>query len=315
MERDEQFDWVKALALRASAFAMGFTFFSAAWRRFVNAPEKLDIASPHDVANKLVHAAPGSPIESVIHWLLERPQLTEAATYLMTIGEALAGLGLMFGLITRGAAVGAALLNVALMLIFGWQGYECLDEWTMAALGFAISVSVMLYGPGVWSLDQLTGFDPLARLFTRPVAIGLTLVSVLFTVGFYEYYFGIFDLHRRTSVSAYSIVAEPGPSPDVATLYVNAGGSSGGAYVRSIAFTLENGETIEQAGDEVDVEKSYFEPWAASGKKTDGVLVLKLGSKTDIRIPEGATSATIDLIGNKDQEVTFAAASAPSAED
>ncbi|ODA68102.1 TQO small subunit DoxD [Methyloligella halotolerans] len=160
MVEDERFDWVKALALRASAFAMGFTFVSAAWRRFYNAPAKLDIDSPHDVANKLVHAAPGSPIESVIHWLLEQPQLTEAATYLMTVGELLAGLGLMFGLITRGAAVGAALLNVALMLIFGWQGFECLDEWTMAALGFAISVSVMLYGPGAWSLDTLVGIDP-----------------------------------------------------------------------------------------------------------------------------------------------------------
>ncbi|XSG81817.1 MAG: TQO small subunit DoxD [Methyloligella sp. ZOD6] len=305
MERDDHFSWVKAYALRASAFAMGFVFVSAAWRRFVNAPAKLDITSPHDVANKLVHAAPGSPIEGVIHWLLEQPQLTEAATYLMTVGELLAGLGLIFGFLTRGAAVGAALLNVALMLIFGWQGYECLDEWTMAALGFAISVSVMLYGPGVWSLDQAVGIDPFAKLFTRPVAIGLTLFSMLFTVGFYQYYFGIAELHRRTSVSEYAIVAEPGPQPDVATLYVNAGGSSGGAYVRSIAFKLQNGETIEQAGEEVDVLKSYFEPWAASGKQTDGVLVLKLGSKTDIRIPKDATSATIDLIGNKDQQVTF----------
>ncbi|ODA68103.1 hypothetical protein A7A08_01273 [Methyloligella halotolerans] len=33
--------------------------------------------------------------------------------------------------------------------------------------------------------------------------------------------------------------------------------------------------------------------------------MLKLGSKTDIRIPKGATSATIDLIGNADQKVTF----------
>lgn len=305
MERDDHLSWVKAYALRASAFAMGFVFVSAAWRRFVNAPAKLDITSPHDVANKLVHAAPGSPIEGVIHWLLEQPQLTEAATYLMTVGELLAGLGLIFGFLTRGAAVGAALLNIALMLIFGWQGYECLDEWTMAALGFAISVSVMLYGPGVWSLDQAVGIDPFAKLFTRPVAIGLTLFSMLFTVGFYQYYFGIAELHRRTSVSEYAIVAEPGPQPDVATLYVNAGGSSGGAYVRSIAFKLQNGETIEQAGEEVDVLKSYFEPWAASGKQTDGVLVLKLGSKTDIRIPKDATSATIDLIGNKDQQVTF----------
>lgn len=302
---DDRFDDVKALALRALSFAMGFVFVSAAWRRFVNAPAKLDIESAKNVANKLVQAAPGSPIEGLIHFVLAHPQLTEASTFIMTIGEALAGLGLIFGFLTRLSAIGAALLNIALMLIFGWQGYECLDEWTMAALGFAISLSVMLYGPSAYSLDNVVGIDPLESLFSRRVAVGLTVLSAVFAVGFYSYYFGILHLERRTSVAAYHIVAEPGPAPGVATLYVNGGSSAGATYVRAIIFKLANGETLKQAAGEIGVLKSYFEPWAQSGKMVDGFLKLRLGSKTDLRVPQGAVSATIDLIGNPDQTVVF----------
>lgn len=304
---DDRFADVKQLALRASAISMGFVFVSAAWRRFVNAPAKLDIESAKNVANKLVEAAPGSPIEGLVHFVLARPQLAEFATYAMTIGEALAGLGLIFGFLTRLSAIGAALLNIALMLIFGWQGYECLDEWTMAALGFAISVSVMLYGPGLYTLDTAFGIDPLRPLFTKRVGIALTIVSVVFTAGFYNYYFGIAHLERRTGVEAYRIVAEPAPQTDAAILYVNAGASTNGAYVRSITFKLDTGETVTQSAEQIEILKSYFEPWSRSGVLTDGLLKLRLGSKTEIRVPKGASSATIDLIDNADQVVTFAA--------
>ncbi|MCB1441888.1 MAG: DoxX family membrane protein [Methyloceanibacter sp.] len=300
---DDRFADVKQLALRASAISMGFVFASAAWRRFVNAPAKLDIDSPKDVANKLVAAAPGSPVEGLVHFVLARPQLAEFATYAMTIGEALAGLGLIVGFLTRLSAIGAALLNVALMLIFGWQGFECLDEWTMAALGFAISVSVMLYGPGLYALDNVFGIDPFRSVFTKRVGVALTIVSVLFTASFYNYYFGIAHLERRTDVEAYRIVAEPAPQADAAILYVNAGASTNGAYVRSITFKLQTGETVTRSAEEIEILKSYFEPWARSGVLTDGVLRLRLGSKTEIRVPKGAMSATIDLIDNADQEV------------
>ncbi|MEG6508014.1 TQO small subunit DoxD [Methyloligella sp. 2.7D] len=303
---EERFEGVKDLAIRASALSMGFVFVSAGWRRFVNAPAKLDIESAKSVANKLVEAAPGSPLEGVIHWLLASPSLAGPAVYLMTTGEVLAGLGLIFGAFTRLAAAGAAALNIALMLIFGWQGYECLDEWTMSALGFAISVSVMLYGPGSFSFDSAVGIDPFRRLFTRKVAVGLTVFSIVFTVAFYAYFFGIAELKRRTSVSTYSIVAEKVEGETgAATLYVNAGGSPTSSYVKSITFTLEDGSEVTQEAGDIDVLKSHFEPWSQSGKVVDGVLKLRLGSKTDIRLPEGAVSATIDLIDNPDQTVSF----------
>jgi len=299
--------WRADIALRASAIAMGFVFLMGGWRRFVNVPAKHDIDTPASLASKLVEAAPGSPIEPIIHWVMSHPWVTEWSIYGMSTAEVVVGVGLILGLLTRVAAAGSALLNVAMMLIFGWMGYECLDEWTMAALGFAISISVMIYGTGVYSLDHALQRDDFAGLFTRNVCLGLTVLSVVFTVGFYSYYFGIFDFGKRTSTGVYHIsVIDTPDNPDMARLYVDAGPSSAHAYVTFIEYTLEDGSQRAVKAEEIDVIKSHFEPWAhASGTITDGVMKLRLGSMVDIRVPEGAVSATVDLIGNKDLDIEF----------
>ncbi len=233
--------------------------------------------------------------------------MAEWSIYAMSTAEVVVGLGLILGLLTRIAAAGSALLNIALMLIFGWMGYECLDEWTMAALGFAISVSVMIYGSGTYSLDHALKRDDFAGLFTRNVCLGLTLFSVLFTVGFYSYYFGIFDFGKRTSTGSYHISALHIPDhADQARLYVDAGPSSAFAYVTSITYTVDDGSESVVDAAEIEVIESHFEPWAHnSGTITDGLMKLRLGSMVDIRIPENAVSATIHLVDNKDSTVNF----------
>ena len=221
----------------------------------------------------------------------------------MSSAEVVVGLALIFGFMTRLAGLGSAGLNLAMMLIFGWMGYECLDEYTMSALGFAISISVIIYGGGSYSLDSKLSIDPFGQYMTRNIAIALTAASVLVTVGFYEYYFGVFNFHKRTSDRVYSIVAKPTDKADVATLYVNAGGSSTAAYVKNITFTLDDGSKVKQLPKQIEVLKSHFEPWSQSGIIRDGVLRLRLGSKVDIRLPSGSVSAKIDLIDNKKDPV------------
>ncbi|MDO4643677.1 MAG: TQO small subunit DoxD [Cardiobacteriaceae bacterium] len=289
------------LALRAISLSMGFIFFAAGWRRFFNAPNKHDITSGAHIAGKLVDAAPGSPIEGTIHWVLYHPWAAEWSTYIMSTAETLVGIALILGFMSRLAALGSALINIALMLIFGWMGHECLDEWTMAALGFAISVTIMFSGSGSYSLDAAWGKDPFAKYFT-PLAGKITVIlSILFTISFYSYYFGFFHLAKRTSTGTFSIVTEAMPQqPEQITLYVNGGSSSSNAYIRSITFTLANGETITQQAQDIKVTRSHFEPWShGAGKMTDGVLKLTLGSKVDIVVPDSAHSAVIDLIDAK----------------
>ncbi|WP_068311215.1 TQO small subunit DoxD [Polycladidibacter hongkongensis] len=297
-------DKTQRIAIGAATISMGFVFLMGAWRRFYNMPNKLDVDSPAHLSNKLVGAAPGSPIEGIIHWVLYHPELASFSVYAMSAAEAIVGLGLILGFLTRLAAFGAALINVALMLIFGWQGYECLDEWTMAALGFAISISALLSRPVPYSIDNALGRDPGASVFSAGSARFLVVLSVALTVGFYSYFFGIFDFHKRTSTHVYSIVAEKvAGAPERATLYVDAGGSSTAAYVRSITFTLEDGREMFLPAAKIEVTKVHFKPWSKSGKIVDGVLKLRLGSKVDIKVPADAVSAKIDLIDNKDPVV------------
>jgi thiosulfate dehydrogenase (quinone) len=60
----------------------------------------------------------------------------------------------MTGLLTRIAALVSIGLSVVLMLMFGWQGATCIDEWTMAACNLAIGATLMLGGGSALSLDN-----------------------------------------------------------------------------------------------------------------------------------------------------------------
>lgn len=296
---------MQTLAIRAISISMGFVFFAGGWWRFYNVPAKHDITSPAHLAGKLVEAAPGSPIEGAVHWVLYHPWAAEWSTYMMSSAEVLVGVCLMLGLFTRLAAVGSAIINVCLMLIFGWMGYECLDEWTMAALGFAISVSIMFTGSGVLSLDNAWRRDWLSSWFNhRDLQLVMLVLSVLMTLGFYSYFFGIFHFHKLTSVSEFKMVAEKIEGHDDGiTIYVNGGGSANPAYVRRITFTLANGQQVVQEAADIQVWRSHFEPWSKSGKLNDSFLQLSLGSKVDIAVPAGAKMALVDVIGNKQDPV------------
>ncbi|WP_386695479.1 TQO small subunit DoxD [Lonepinella sp. MS14435] len=301
---------LQMLAIRAISITMGFVIFSAGWRRFINNPIRHDITNAGHLSNKLVAAAPGSPIESTIHWVLYHPAVSEFSVYAISTIELVLGLFLMIGLLTRLSAVGAAILHFSLMLILGWLGHECLDEWTMAALGFAIAVTIMLTGSGTYSVDHWLKKDFLASWFNPPaIQKLLVILSILVTVGFYQYYFnGLGHFKKETPTGQFRIVAQSIPEHnDQITLYVNAGSSSSPAFVKNITFQLANGEQVVQQPEQIQVVRSHFEPWSlGAGKITDGVMRLTLGSKVDIVIPEGATSAIVDIIdAKKDPKISW----------
>src|SRR5262249_37913098 len=143
--------------------------------------------------------------------------------WLWTIAELAVGIGLMLGLLTRASALVSLWLNIVLMVIFGWMGSTCLDEWTMAVSGVAMSSAVFLAGGGAWSLDERF----LARksfLRTRPwtnwvasgalpyetlhrLALVLAAMCALFTVLTYQILFGavVTPLHSRVNFHRHHI--------------------------------------------------------------------------------------------------------------
>lgn len=145
-----------ALVLLGTRFAQGFIFWGGASRRLfydfheidgVDLAVKLDFESAGFVANKLTHALPGALwVQAPLEWTLQYPDLIIASVWVWTFAELAVGLGLILGLATRLAAFVSIGLNIALMLIFGCMDSTCLDEWTMAVSGVAMSSAVFLAG-------------------------------------------------------------------------------------------------------------------------------------------------------------------------
>jgi thiosulfate dehydrogenase [quinone] large subunit len=108
------------------------------------------------MANKFQSAMPGALLgtDHIIAFLLHHFYLLYASLILFSAAELITGLFLMTGFLTRAAALASIGLSVALMLMFGWQGATCIDEWTMAACNLAIGATLMLGGSGAYSLDK-----------------------------------------------------------------------------------------------------------------------------------------------------------------
>jgi thiosulfate dehydrogenase (quinone) len=147
---------IAALALLSVRFIQGFVYWGGGSRRFIYAPAKLDPNAASWMANKFQSAMPGALLgtDHIIAFLLHHFYLLYASLILFSAAELMTGLFLMTGFLTRAAALVSIGLSVVLMLMFGWQGATCIDEWTMAACSVAIGTTLMLGGSGAFSLDN-----------------------------------------------------------------------------------------------------------------------------------------------------------------
>lgn len=209
-----------SLSLR---LVVGFIYWGGGSRRFIYAPMKLDPNSKAYMGSKLLHAAPGAAfgIGNIIKWLSLHLALMHFALIFFSLLELIFGLFLILGLMTRFSAFVSMGLSVFLMVSFGWLGSTCIDEWTMAACTFAMSMPLLLTGSSVFSLDNLIinktklGHNKLFTwLFSGDIKINYSkwgvifgVISFLFTIGFYDYYRGAVysGLKARTSPKTHHI--------------------------------------------------------------------------------------------------------------
>src|SRR6202163_1457801 len=202
---------VAALALLSIRFIQGFIYWGGGSRRFIYAPAKLDPGAASWMANKFQSAMPGALLgtDHIIAFLLHHFYLLYASLILFSAAELITGLFLMTGLLTRAAALVSIGLSIVLMLMFGWQGATCIDEWTMAACNLAIGATLMLGGSGAFSLDNvllsrkpalaeqgwfrwMSGALPLpmhSGSFQK-IALAVFAATVVFNVATYNYYRG-----------------------------------------------------------------------------------------------------------------------------
>jgi uncharacterized membrane protein YphA (DoxX/SURF4 family) len=266
------------LILLGTRFTQGFIFWGGATRRLiydfhsidgVDQAAKLDFTSPGFVAAKLTHALPGALwVQGPIEWTLRHPDLIVTSVWLWTVAELAVGLGLMLGLATRASACVSLWLNVTLMVIFGWMGSTCLDEWTMAVSGVAMSSAVFLAGGGAWSLDEryiapaewAQRFPWLAWICSGPLpgewahklALWLGGACIAFTVVTYHLLFGavVTPLHSRVNFHRHDIALTHAKlAPDGAVTfdaYVDAGPDTGAAYIVAAKLLDASGAVVAQ---------------------------------------------------------------------
>jgi thiosulfate dehydrogenase (quinone) len=148
---------VAAIALISVRFIQGFIYWGGGSRRFIYGPQKLNPDATTWIANKFQSAMPGALFGSdhLIAFLLHHFWLLYPAVILFSGAELIAGAALMAGLLTRLAALVSVGFSVLLMLMFGWQGATCIDEWTMAACNLAMGATLLLVGSGAYSLDNM----------------------------------------------------------------------------------------------------------------------------------------------------------------
>jgi thiosulfate dehydrogenase [quinone] large subunit len=200
-----------ALGLLSVRFIQGFIYWGGGSRRFIFARAKLDPSRTDWMANKFQSAMPGALLgtDHIIAFLLHHFYLLYVSLILFSGAELIVGLFLMTGFLTRFAAAISIGLSVVLMLMFGWQGATCIDEWTMAACNLAIGATLMLGGSSAFSLDsallarrpalsQRGWFRWTSGALPLPIpgdafqnlALAVCAATVAFNVATYNYYRG-----------------------------------------------------------------------------------------------------------------------------
>jgi thiosulfate dehydrogenase [quinone] large subunit len=205
-------DWrAAAIAMLSVRLIQGFVYWGGGSRRFIYAPSKLDPNAPSWMANKLQSAMPGALLgtDQVVAYLMGHFWLLYTSIVIFSAVELIVGLALMAGFLTRLAALASLGLSVSLMLLFGWQGGTCIDEWTMASCNVAIAATLMLAGSAAWSVDawllrrnpllaKSAWFRwgggalkvPLGEAGYRRLAFALLAFVLAFDLGLYNYYRG-----------------------------------------------------------------------------------------------------------------------------
>ncbi|MHB9020600.1 MAG: TQO small subunit DoxD [Halothiobacillus sp.] len=258
------------LAMLGVRLVQGWVYWAGASRRLIYSTGKLDPGSSGYMAHKMNEAIPGALFGTgdALSYVLHNAFLLQTAIIIFTLIELLVGLGLIFGFMTRFFGLISVGLAVSLMLMFGWLGSTCVDEWTMAANSFAMGLGIMIAGSGSWwSLDHWVAkkcprFASRAWfpwLFSGPLpVVTITrfaklfgILAIVFTVGFYGYLRGavISPLVPRTNPKIHHVaLTNPVLSASgnlTLSAYVDAGPDTEGAYVIQVSVVDERGQAVE----------------------------------------------------------------------
>ncbi|MFW5781493.1 MAG: TQO small subunit DoxD, partial [Bacteroidota bacterium] len=298
----------------AVRLVLGWTYFSAFWRRVVIA-NKLDPEAPGYIGEKFNNFLPNAlGIKPLIQYLVENPDLLWINMVIFTIVEAIAGLLIIFGLFTRLMSIVIFGLALGVLLGAGWIGTTCLDEWQIGVLGIASGFVLFLTGSGKYSLDNYliskdvsitkqkwfswlgSGILPMKEsIFPKFVLIG-SLVIFGFTLMTNQIYHGGVwgTLHNKSVKPKLEITEGVFQNNQLSfDVYRVEGVDVYGSWAIGIELTDEQNNTVLEynqddlaAFNEQDID-NYFVAKIKPGKHS---LVIPLGAKANITLRDPVLS-------------------------
>lgn len=291
------------LALR---WVLGWTYFSAFWRRLV-LDNKLIPEEAGYIGEKFNHFLPNAlGIKPIIEYLVTHPDALQTSMILFTIVEAIVGLFIILGLFTRLMSIGVFCLAMGILLGSGWLGTTCLDEWQIGVLGVAGGFTLFLSGSSAFSLDQYlinknysfttkkwfaflgSGMLPVKHLQW----IVLTVSGVIFGLTLYtNQYFhgGVYGSLHNKSVKPKVEISNIRYNDSQLTfqLFRVEGADVYGSFLIGISILNENGQVVkhinqnELAGFATQNIHNYYVTKIKPGAHS---LILPLGAKADLTI-------------------------------
>jgi thiosulfate dehydrogenase [quinone] large subunit len=317
-----QHSWrILAIGMLAVRFVQGWIYWGGGSRRFIYGPQKINPAG-HWMAYKFQTAMPGAilGLNHLVAFLLHHFVLLYAGVIIFSAVELISGLMLLSGFMTRLAAFLTLGLSFTLMLLFGWQGATCIDEWTMAASNFGMGITLLLVGGGAYSIDnwmmkrnpalaQKGWFRwlggslplPLSDGAFKKLALTLFWIAVIFIVATYSYYRGsvITPFHGDpTGVKAHHVkMTDVQVLPDGRVdvhMYIDAGTASVPAHIIAIRLLDFNGKVVESwDGKQLSRlnPKDIHNDFAYQQIAPDKILGLKagLGAEAMLHLPVSST--------------------------
>ncbi|UKB82675.1 DoxX family membrane protein [Chryseobacterium sp. MEBOG06] len=285
---------------------IGWTYFSAFWRRLI-LENKLIPDEKGYIGEKFNHFLPNAlGIKPIIEYLVTHPDTLQQSMMMFTIIEAVVGLLIILGLLTRLMSIGIFSLALGILLGSGWLGTTCVDEWQIGVLGIAGGFVLFLTGSGPYSLDYY--FMKKNRSFTQtkwfqwmgsgslPVSNpkGLVLAGSFIIFGLTLYtnqYFhgGVWGtLHNKSVKPKLEISNISHNNSDLTfEVYRTEGADVYGSFLIGIQILDKDGNIVKELFQK-DLSKLSEENirnhYVAKVKPGKHSLVIPLGAKADVTI-------------------------------
>lgn len=314
---NNQCDRTAGLFTLSLRLVIGWTYFSAFWRRLV-LENKLIPDEAGYIGEKFNHFLPNAlGIKPVIEYLVTHPDTLQRSMMAFTIIEAIVGLFIMLGIFTRLMNIGVFSLALGILLGSGWIGTTCLDEWQIGVLGIAGGFTLFLTGSSFYSIDHYllkhnfrfthkkwfqwfnSGVLPISNL--KPLVLIGSIVIFGMTLFTNQYFHGGVwgTLHNKSVKPNLEITNVLLRNSDLYfTLHRTEGVDVYGSFLIGIHLLDQHGNILKEFNlkelSEFPKEniKNHYVAKVKSGKHS---LIIPLGSKADIKININ------DLTANKEK--------------